>query len=231
MHATRILPALALIAAAGPALAEPAIWGLQVEQLDYRFGEDEDVLAWDFDAVAGPDELRFVWRSEAELLTGPGTFETLENQARVQVPISPFFDAVGGVMVSTPEGPDRVYGVVGVHGLAPQWFEVDADLFVSDKPFARVELDYEALITNRLILTPSVEVSVPLVDDRAIDAGAFGPKLEAGLRLSYDVVDRLVSPYVGVHYERYFGDSADLRRASGEATDAVYFVVGTKILF
>ena len=87
MHATRILSALALIAAAGPALAEPAIWGLQVEQLEYRFGEDEDVLAWDFDAVAGTDELRFVWRSEAELLSGPGTFETLENQARVQVPI------------------------------------------------------------------------------------------------------------------------------------------------
>ena len=158
MHATRILSALALIAAAGPALAELAIWGLHVEQLEYRFGEDEDVLAWDFDAVAGTDELRFVWRSEAELLSGPGTFETLENQARVQVPISSFFDAVGGVMASTPEGPDRVYGVVGVHGLAPQWFEVDADLFVSDKPFARFEVDYEALITNRLILTPSVEV-------------------------------------------------------------------------
>ena len=92
-------------------------------------------------------------------------------------------------------------------------------------------MDYEALITNRLILTPSVEVSVPLVDDRALDAGAFGPKIEAGLRLSYDVVDRLVSPYAGVHYERYFGDSADMRQTSGEATDAVYFVVGTKILF
>ncbi len=224
-----VFTALTLVSA--PALAEPAIWGIQVEQLEYRFGEDENLLAWDFDAVAGSDDLRFVWRSEAELATGPGTFETLENQARFQIPVSDFFDAVGGVMVSTPEGPDRVYGVIGLHGLAPQWFEIDADLFVSDRPFARVEAEYEALITNRLILTPSVEVSVPLADDRAVGAGAWGPKVEVGARLSYDLVDRLVSPYVGMHYERVFGESADLRRASGEARDGLFFVVGARLRF
>lgn len=76
-----------------------------------------------------------------------------------------------------------------------------------------------------------MEVSVPLVDDRAIDAGAWGPKLEVGIRLRYDLVDRFVSPYVGMHYERVFGESADLRRASGEARDGLFFVVGARIQF
>ncbi len=226
-----LLGAAAPALLAAPAFAEPLVWGVQVEQLEYRLGEDEDMLAWDFDAVVGTDELKFVWRSEAEYGLDSDAFETLENQARLATPISTFFDAVGGVMVSTPDGPDRVYGVIGVHGLAPQWFEVDADLFVSDKPLARFEADYEALITNRVILTPSVEITLPLADDVGAGWGAWGPKLEVGARLSYDLVDRMLSPYVGVHYEATFGDTADIRRDEGEDRDAVYFVAGARIMF
>lgn len=233
-----MLSRLILAGALTPALlgsaaarAEPAIWGIQVEQLEYRVGDETDVLAWDFDAFAGTDELKFVWRSEAEYAIAEDAFETLENQARLQAPVSDFFDAVIGVRVDTPNGPDRVHGLIGLHGLAPQWFEVDADLFISDHPFARFEAEYEALITNRLILTPSVELELPFNDDEAVGVGAWGPKLEAGVRLSYDVVDRLVSPYIGVHYERVFGETADLRRADGEDADAVFFVAGTRIMF
>lgn len=213
------------------ARAEPYFWGIEVEQAEYRFGEDEDVAAWDFDVLAGGDELRFVWRSEAEFSLEEDAFETLENQARLQTPISDFFDAVAGIRLDTPKGPDRIYGVVGLHGLTKQWFEVDADLFLSDRPIFRGEVEYEGLITNRITLTPSVEIDLPLADDEAIGYGAFGPKVELGARLSYDLVDRALSPYIGVHYERLFGESADLARADGEDRDALYFVVGSRIRF
>jgi hypothetical protein len=45
---------------ASPAAAESLVWGIQVEQLEYRAGDDSDVFAWDFDAIAGTDELKFV---------------------------------------------------------------------------------------------------------------------------------------------------------------------------
>lgn len=221
---------LALVTAP-PAIAEPVIWGVQAEQLEYRLSDGEDVLAWDADAIAGTDELRVVLRSEAEYGLDSDTFETLENQLRLQKPVSDFFDAVAGVRVDTPKGPDRVYGVIGLHGLAPQWFEIDADLFVSDEVAFRFEAEYEALITNRLILIPSIEADLPLTDDRAIGVGAFGPKIELGARLSYDLVDRTVSPYVGVHYERVFGETADLARDEGEGVDAFAIVFGTRIMF
>jgi copper resistance protein B len=227
--------ALALAApaylAGAPVNAEAVIWGIQAEQLEYRTGDGSNILAWDFDAVVGTDELKFVWRSEAEYALDDDVFETFENQARLQMPISDFFDGVFGVRVDTPEGPDRVYGVIGVHGLAPQWFEIDADLFLSDKPTFRFEAEYEALITNRIILTPSFEVDLPLVDDKAIGVSAFGPKLEVGARLSYDLVDRAISPYIGIHYERVFGETADLARADGDDVDGIFFVVGTRIMF
>jgi len=214
-----------------PAAAEPPIWGIQVEQLEYRIGDATDVAAWDFDALYGTDELKLVWRSEAEYVIEEDGFEKLENQIRLQKPISDFFDAVVGFRADTPKGPDRFSGVIGVKGLAPQWFEVDLDLFVSDKPFVRFEAEYEALITNRVILIPSIEIELPFTDDAARDIGAFGPKLELGARLSYDLIDRAVSPYIGVHYEQVFGETANRVSAAGEDTGAVFFVIGTRILF
>lgn len=224
-----ILVSATLLARA--AQAEPVVWAIQAEQLEYRLGEGSDIMAWDTQAFIGKDELRLVWRSEAEYLVDTDNFETLENQFRLQTPISDFFDAVVGVRFDTPEGPNRVHGVLGLHGLAPQWFEVDADLFLSEHPSARFEIEYEGLITNRLILVPSIELDIPLDDDPATGRGAFGPTLEIGARLSYDLVDRLLSPYIGIHWERTFGESAELARAEGEATSSVYLVAGFRLMF
>ena len=214
-----------------PAAGNEPFWGIQIENLEYRLVEDEGVAAWDFDFFVGSDEFKVVWRSEAEFGFDEEAFETLENQMRLQVPISRFFDVAAGVRVDTPEGPNRVYGVVGVKGLAPQWFEIDTDFFISDHPHFRFEAEYEALITNRIILTPSIEVDVPFRDDPALDIGALGPKLEVGARLSYDLIDRAVSPYIGVHYERVFGETADRVRASGEDAGWLFFVAGVRLMY
>lgn len=220
------------VTAALPAKAEQLIYGVQIEQLEYRFGDkDTNVMAWGGDAMIGTDELKFVLRSEGEFETKTDKLESMETQARVQVPVSTFFDAVAGVRVDTPDGPDRVHGVVGLHGLAPQWFEIDADLFVSDNPSFRIEAEYEALITNYLILTPSIEIDLPFTDDTEIGIGAWGPRLEIGVRLSYDLIDRAVAPYIGVHYERVMGESQDLKEAEGEDADGLFFVAGVRLLF
>ncbi len=220
------------LGAGNVAQAEPLIWGFQAEKLEYRFQDGEDRIAWDFDALAGSDELKTVWRSEAEFGTSSGDFEKLENQLRLQFPISTFFDAVVGGYADTPDNaPDRFNGVIGVLGLAPQWFEVEADLFVSDHPFARFKADYEALLTNRLILRPEAEINIPLKDDPGRDWGAGGVLAEVGLRLSYDVIDRAFSPYIGVNYEVSFGDTKDRIQAAGEDSDTLSFVIGTRLMF
>ena len=222
---------VAVLSAGRTAVAEPTVWGIQAEQAEYRVGGDTDVAAWDLDAFHGGDELRFVFRSEGEYAVDEKAFETLENQFRLSTPVSDFFDAVAGVRLDTASGPDRVHGVIGLHGLTRQWFEVDADLFLSDHPSARFEVEYEGLITNRIIVVPSIELDVPLADDIALERAAFGPKLEIGARVSYDLIDRLLSPYVGLHYERTFGRSANLVRASGEDAGAVFLVVGARMMF
>ena len=214
--------------------AEPAssvFYGFQAEQAEVRFTDGAEILAWDFDATIGTDELKFVWRSEAEYDLREDEFETLENQFRLSVPISPFFDAIAGVRLDTPEGNDRVDGVIGVHGLAQQWVEVDADLFVSGDPSIRLEAEYEGLITQRITFTPSIEVEIPLTDDPGRDFGDFAPIIEVGARLSYDLIDRAVSPYIGAHYEFATGESGRLAQAGGGKKDELFFVAGARLMF
>ena len=226
-----LLPALLLAGAAGA--AEPVsqvFYGFQAEQAEIRLNDGTEVLAWDFDAIVGTDELKFIWRSEGEYDLDEDVFETLENQFRLATPISPFFDAIAGVRFDTPEGNDRVDGVIGVHGLAQQWVEVDADLFISDDPSIRLEAEYEGLITQRLILTPSIEVEIPLTDDASRNFGDFAPIIEVGARLSYDLIDRSVAPYVGVHYELALGESGRLAQAAGKKKDDLFFVAGVRLM-
>ena len=87
------------------------------------------------------------------------------------------------------------------------------------------------LITNRFIVTPSIEFDLPFNDDAEFDQGAFAPTIEVGLRAGYDLIDRVFAPYIGVHYERSFGKTADIKRSEGENAGALFFVGGARWMF
>lgn len=226
--------ALGLMAFPAIAMEGNIFYGLQFEQFEYRYGdEDEKSAVWDGDAFVGTDELKLRWQSNGERDLREDSFETLENRLVLQTPISDFFDAKAGVRLDTPTGPDRWYGTVGIAGLAPQWFEVDADLFVSETGdgSARLDIEYEGLLTNHLILTPSLETDIAFSDDREIGIGQGVSKVELGLRLSYDLIDRAVSPYIGVTHERKLGKTADFARDEDEDRDATYVVIGMRLMY
>lgn len=227
------LTPFALMPASAKAMEEIMIYGVQFEELEYRFGDDTDVLAWSGDAVYGTDELKLRLQSEGEYTREHAAFETLEHQLLGQKMISGFFDLKLGLRYDNPEGPDRTYAVLGVQGLAPQWIEVDADLFLSEKGdlSARLDMDYELLVTNRLILTPAAEINVAFSEDAEIGLGSGLSTAELGLRLSYDLVDRSVAPYVGIAYERKFGNTADFARAAGEDTEEFFTMAGLRLMF
>ncbi|WP_404362770.1 copper resistance protein B [Marinobacter sp.] len=210
------------------------VWGVQFEELEYRYSDDdEELVAWDADIFYGTDELKARWLTKGEYAIEEQAYEGLENQLVGQIPISKFFDAKAGVRFDTPEGPDRTYAVLGVAGLAPQWFEIDANLYLSDEGDTSADLDaeYELLFTNYWILAASLDATVAFSEDRDIGVGKGLVSTEAGLRLSYDLVDRAVSPYVGVVHERKYGDTADLAEAEGGSTEDWFAVIGARLLF
>ena len=226
------LCAVAMTVAVSSAHAE-TYWAIQAERAELRTSDAGEVFALELDAYRGTDEFKLRYSSALEYQLSESKMEVFEHRVLGQIPISDFFDAKAGVRLDTPKGTNRYYGVVGVQGLAPQWFEVDLDLFVSSRGdvSTRLDAEYELLLTNRLILTGGLELDVPFSDDRQVGVGRWGPKLETGLRLSYDVVDRTLSPYIGVHYERVFGRTADFARDEGEDTDDLSLVVGMRLNF
>ncbi|WP_417825419.1 copper resistance protein B [Thalassospira povalilytica] len=225
---------MGVVPVTGQAAEGRTYYGFQAEQFEYRLGdENEKRLVWDADAFWGTDELKLRWQGEGERDLDADINEGLENRLVLQTPISDFFDAKAGIRLDTPTGTDRWYGTVGIMGLAPQWIEVDADLFVSETGdgSARLDLEYEGLITNRVILTPSIELNTAFSEDREIEVGTGISSTEIGLRLSYDLIDRSVAPYIGVSYERKFGDTADFAKEDGEDFEATYIVTGLRLMF
>jgi copper resistance protein B len=94
----------------------------------------------------------------------------------------------------------------------------------------RVELEYDTLFTNRLILQSLVEAEWYGKDDERRGIGSGMSTAEVGFRLRYEFA-RKFAPYIGVVRERAFGGTADLRRQEGDDTDDTRFVVGLRIWF
>lgn len=213
---------------------EALVYGAQFEELEYRkSGNQERLLTWDSDAFVGNDNLKLRWISEGEYDLRANSFTAIENRMVAQKPVSEFFDLKAGVRLDYyGNGSDGWYAVLGATGLAPQWFEVDADLFVNEQGDASVRLDteYELLLSNYLFLIASAESTYAFATDNKAGVGSGVNDLEAGLRLSYDLVDRSVAPYIGVVYEKKYGNTAAIAREEGEAEEEWFFVIGVKLM-
>ncbi|MDA0306312.1 MAG: copper resistance protein B [Proteobacteria bacterium] len=202
----------------------------QVEQLEYRAGND-DILAWDVNAWIGNDDHRLAFKSEGEKPVGKTT-EAAELQFLYRRPVSDYFDLNVGVRHDLKPDPDRTYGVLGLQGLAKQFVETDLDLFVSEKGDVSLRIDAERdfRLSQRLIVQPSLETTIAVSEDTEIKSGAGVNSLELGLRLRYEI-KREFAPYVGLHWEKKFGATANFADQEGEETDDLFLVAGINFWF
>jgi copper resistance protein B len=79
-------------------------------------------------------------------------------------------------------------------------------------------------------LQPAATLNAAFSDDRETGVGSGLSDIELGLRLRYEIT-REIAPYVGVHWERKLGETADLAREEGGDASDLSFVVGVKIAF
>jgi copper resistance protein B len=203
---------------------------IMLDRLEARLTEGEDRYLWDAQGWYGGDYDRLWLKSEGEGAFG-GEVESAEVQALWSHAIGPFFDLQAGLRYDL-EPDSRAHAVLGLQGLAPYMFEVDAAAFLSDEGdlTARVEAEYDQRITQRLILQPRVEASLAAQDIPERRLGAGVSSVEAGLRLRYEFA-REFAPYVGVGYEAKLGDTADYARAAGEDPDGFSLLLGLRAWF
>ena len=205
---------------------------IQGDRLEYRTNGDEPLFLWDAQGWWGGDRNKIWLKTEGEYSFDEDAFEEAEVQALWSRAISTFFDVQAGVRHDFLPGDDRTYGVVGVQGLAPYWFEVDAALFVSDDGdvSARIEAEYELLLTQRLILQPRTELTFAAQDVAEYGVGSGLSSAELGARLRYEI-KREFAPYIGIDWTRSVGTTADFVRADGHDPSGVSFVAGLRLWF
>jgi copper resistance protein B len=194
-------------------------------------GAGPDRYRWDGEAWLGGDLDRLVVKSEGEGAFGR-RLEEGEVQALYSRAISTTFDVQAGVRQDLGRSPRRTYATLGVEGLTPYRFEMEAALFLSDKGdwLARWEGWYDERITERLILQPRVELNFAAQDVRADGIGAGLDRAELGLRLRYELA-RTFAPYIGVSHEQRTGHGAAFARAEGEDVATTRFVAGVRAWF
>lgn len=202
-----------------------------IDRLEYRAGRGHDGYAWDGDAWYGSDTDRLWLKTEGEGESG-GSVELAEVQTLWSHALDPWFNLQTGVRYDARKGADTTHLAMGVQGLAPYFFEIDAAAFLSTRGdlTARVEAEYDQRITNRLILQPRGEASLSAQDIPRIGVGSGLSSIQAGLRLRYEIAPEF-APYVGVEYEKKLGHTANFARAAGDHDGGWRLITGVRAWF
>lgn len=203
---------------------------LLIDQLETRVRRGRDGYYLNAEGWYGGDIDKLWLKTEIEGEYGRKA-EQAEFQALWSHAIDPWFNLQAGARLDAR--PDtRGHLVLGVEGLAPYWIEVDAAAFLSDKGdvTARVEVEHDMRLTQKLILQPRVELDFAAQDIPRQQIGSGFSSAELGLRLRYQIVPQF-APYIGVNYERAFGDTRRFRRLDGENPGGWQFVAGLRTWF
>jgi len=201
-----------------------------IDRLEAAEAHGAERLDWDVEAWVGRS-LRRVWlRSKGEHLGGATAHADVELFAGIA--IARWWEIVAGARHDFEPNPSRTWAALGVQGLAPYGFELEATAYLGEggRSAARVDAAQEFAITPRLIVEPSLELDWYGSSDRERGLGRGLSSGELALRLRYEV-RREVAPYVGVVREKAFGETADLRRAAGRDPDDTRVVAGIRLWF
>jgi copper resistance protein B len=200
------------------------------DQLEFQRGGGSSGFSWDNRGWIGGDVNRFWFRTEGE--ADEEELEEAEVHALYGRAIHRWWDVIAGVRQDIRPGPSRTWAAIGIQGLAPYFFEVEATAYVgeSGRTHFRVETEYEMLLTNRLVLQPLVELDIFGKPDPERGIGAGLSSGELGLRMRYEI-RREFAPYVGVTWQRKFFGTADAAKAAGERTGGARFAAGLRVWF
>jgi len=197
------------------------------DQLEWEAIPGEDGFGWDTKGWVGRDRDRLWLRTEGQ--RAGDSLNDAQSHVFYGHQFARWWDVLVGVRQDFAPGPAQTWMAVGVQGLAPYWFNVEATAYVgaNGRNHYRFETEYEVLLTNRVVLQPMAELEIYGKPDLEHDRDRGLATLDFGFRLRY-LIRKELAPYVGVvWHQKHFG-TADIARTNGERTGGAHFVAGLR---
>jgi copper resistance protein B len=208
---------------------------LMVDQLEWRDGgADQGRAAWDAQAWYGGDLDKLWLKTEGRDISGgpdrgvsDASVELLWDRV-----IARWWNLQLGGREDFGPGQSRTWAAAAIEGIAPQWVEAEATVYVGEqgRTAGRLKAQYDLLLTQRLILQPYVETNLYSRSDPRQQVGAGLSDLELSFRLRFEI-RRELAPYVGLVWLRRFGGTAELARAAGAQADDLELAAGLRVWF
>ncbi len=215
----------------GPPVMDNMIFGhVLFDQMEGRTNGLDNEFRWDGEGWVGTDMNKLWFKSEGFIERGYTTDG--DQEALYDRPITTYFDAQAGVRYDLDTNPGRLWGAIGIEGLAPYFFSFAPTFYFSDRGYfaGRIAGSYDLLITNRLILQPQVEINFYSKSQADRGVGSGLSEIDTGLRLRYEIT-RKFAPYIGFAYTGTYGETADFTRQEGGNVNDPRFIFGARIWY
>ncbi len=203
---------------------DPLLSKVTIDEFEYQDNSEQNI-AWDGNFWLGQDLNKLYFYSEGE--KPKGAVSQSENQLVYSRAIASYWDIQAGVAYDKVSSSSQTWGVLAIQGLAPYFFETRGALLVGENGEVglRLDVEYEALLTQKLILTPSLSADLYSKDNLNMAYGKGLSNITTGMRLRYEI-KREFAPYVGFEWSKNFGNTADMN-----LLDERYAVAGVRIWF
>jgi len=205
------------------------------DRLEYSSQPGPNPLIWDAQGYVGKDLRKFWYKTEGSVLTGEKEGD-MEFQGLYGRAISAYFDLLAGVRYDVAynrmDQQGRGFAVIGIQGLAPYFFEMNGNLFVSQAGdvSANFEAEYDMPITQRLWGQPRIATSTAVQKVEKWGVGSGVNHIQLGFRLRYEI-KREFAPYLGISWDQKLGQTADLTRNEGGKVSHLGLVGGVRMWF
>lgn len=174
-----------------------------VESKWLRNDDGEGVLKSELETRIGTDENKIFIKLHAD----DAESEQAEYDAKVLYSrnVADFWDVQAGLRYRNDQNrevdQDQVDAVIGVHGLAPYFFETNAYLYVGqdNQTSLSLETERDVLLTQKLIVKPYLDLNVVLSDDSSYAQKTGLSTAQLGLETRYEI-NKKVMPFIDVAY-------------------------------
>jgi len=174
-----------------------------VESKWLRNDDGEGVFKSHLETRIGTDENKIFIKVHADQAES----QQAEYEAKVLYSrmLSDFWDIQAGVQYLNNQNPEmdseQLGAVLGIHGLAPYFFETDVYLYLGkDKQWSlSLETERDLLLTQKLILKPYLDVNIVLSDDSNYAKKSGLSRAQLGLETRYEI-NKKVMPFVDIAY-------------------------------